>query len=96
MAPLWGSGDTSADEPKFTAHHQGMHTSNLTVYGVDETEAGNAASTQYAVAHGGWVGITTYMDNSVNPPKLRVKSETLVAIGITGLDQANDDTIYTP
>ena len=96
MAPLWGSADTSADEPKFTAHHQGMDSSNLTVYGVDETEVGNAASTQYAVAHGGWVGITTYMDNCVNPPVLRVKSETLVALGITTGDQSNDDTIYTP
>ena len=93
MAPLWGSGDTPADEPKFTAHHEGMDTSNLTVYGVDETELGNAANTQYAVAHGGWVGITTYNDMHGN---LRVKSETLVAIGITGLDQANDDTIFTP
>ena len=93
MAPLWGSGDTAADEPKFTAHHEGMDSSNFTVYGVDETELANAASTQYAVAHGGWVGITTYNDMHGN---LRVKSETLVAIGITGLDQANDDTVYTP
>jgi hypothetical protein len=93
MAPLWGSGDVSGDEPKFTAHHEGMDTSNLKVYGVDETEAGNAASTQYAVAHGGWVGITTYYDVHGN---YRVKSETLVAIGITGLDQSNDDTFYTP
>ena len=89
--------DRSGDEPKFTAHHEGMDTSNLTVFGVDETELGvaNAASgdaRKYAPAHGGWVGITTYMDNSVNPPKLRVKTEPLVAIGITGLDQA-DDTI---
>jgi hypothetical protein len=90
MAPLWGSGDTSADEPKFTAHHEGMDTSNLTVFGVDETEAGLARTTAYKVSHGGWVGITTYMDNSHNPPRLRVKSETLVAIGITGLDQSDD------
>ena len=90
MAPLWGSGDTAADEPKFTAHHEGMDSSNLTVFGVDNTEAGLAATTAYAVSHGGWVGIITYMDNSVNPPKLRVKSETLVAIGITGLDQSDD------
>ena len=93
MAPLWGSGDTAADEPKFTAHHEAMDTSNFTVYGVDETEVGNAATTQYAVSHGGWVGIKTYVDAHGS---LRVKSETLVAIGITGLDQANDDTIFTP
>ena len=87
MAPLWGSGDTSADEPKFTAHHEGMDTSNLTVYGVDETEVGLAATTAYAVSHGGWVGVTPYTDMHGN---LRVKSETLVAIGITGLDQSDD------
>ena len=95
MAPLWGSGDVSGDEPKFTAHHEGMDTSNLTVFGVDATELGvaNAASgdaRKYAPSHEGWVGITTYMDNSVTPPVLRVKSEVLVAIGITGLDQADD------
>ena len=98
MAPLWGSGDVSGDEPKFTAHHEGMDTSNLTVFGVDETELGNARAASgdarnYAPSHGGWVGITTYNDMHGN---LRVKSEVLVAIGITGLDQANDDTIYTP
>ena len=90
---LWGSGDTSADEPKFTSQLENMDTSNRTVYGVDETELGNASTTQYAVAHGGWVGIVTYTDTHGN---LRVKSETLVAIGITGLDQTNDDTIFTP
>ena len=93
MAPLWGSGDTAADEPKFTSQLENMDTSNRTVYGVDETELANAATTQYAVAHGGWVGIVTYTDMHGN---LRVKSETLVAIGITGLDQADDDTIFTP
>lgn len=95
MAPLWGSGDVSGDEPKFAAHHEGMDTSNLTVFGVDATELGVAKTAtgdarKYAPTHEGWVGITTYMDNSVNPPVLRVKSEVLVAIGITGLDQADD------
>jgi len=90
MAPLWGSGDVSGDEPKFAAHHEGMDTSNFTVYGVDETEVGLAATTAYAVTHGGWVGITTYVDVHGT---LRVKSETLVAIGITGLDQ-NDDAVF--
>ena len=91
MSPLWGSGDTSADEPKFTAHHEGMDTSNFTVYGVDATEVGVAATTAYAVSHEGWVGITTYTDTHGN---LRVKSEVLVAIGITGLDQA-DDAVFS-
>ena len=65
----------------------------MTVYGVDETEIGVAqGGLSISCTHGGWVGITTYMDMHQN---LRVKSETLVAIGITGLDQS-DDTIYTP
>ena len=41
----------------------------------------NAADTQFAATHAGWVGITTYTDADGN---LRVKSETLVAMsGIT-------------
>jgi len=91
MAPLWGSGDAAGQEPKFAAHHEAMDTSNFTVYGVDETEVGLAATTAYAVAHEGWVGITTYTDCHNN---VRVKSEVLVAIGITGLDQANDDAVF--
>ena len=51
------------------------------IYGVDTTEqqVANAASgeaRQYAPAHAGWVGITTYVDTHGN---LRVKTETLVA-----------------
>ena len=87
MAPLWGSGDTAADEPKFTSPLENMDTSNRTIFGVDETEVGVAVTTKYAVSHGGWVGIVTYTDMHGN---LRVKSETLVAIGITGLDQSDD------
>ena len=87
MAPLWGSGDAAGQEPKFAAHHEAMDTSNFTVYGVDETEVGLAATTAYAVTHEGWVGITTYTDCHNN---VRVKNEVLVAIGITGLDQSDD------
>ena len=87
MAPLWGSADAANKEPKFAAHHEGMDSSNFTVYGVDETEVGLAATTAYAVSHEGWVGIKTYTDCHNN---VRVKSEVLVAIGITGLDQADD------
>ena len=91
MAPLWGSGDTAADEPKFAAHHESMDTSNLTVYGVDATEVGVAATTAYAVSHEGWVGITTYTQtNSDGTTVTRVKSEVLVAIGITSGDQSDD------
>jgi|TARA_B100002019_G_C20728291_1_gene338105 hypothetical protein len=91
---LWGKTDTSGDEPKFTSHHEGMDTSNFTVFGVDATEQGvaNAASgdaRKYAPQHAGWVGITTYNDMHGN---LRVKTETLVAMGSLTGDQ-NDDTI---
>ena len=58
------------------------------VFGVDNTETGIARTTTvggkvgaFGVAHAGWVGVTTYIDTHGN---LRVKSETLVAIGITG------------
>ena len=66
------------------------------IYGVDVTElqTANAASgnaRKYAVPHAGWVGITSYMDNSHNPPILRVKGEVLVAgSSITG-DINTDD-----
>ena len=60
------------------------------VYGVDSTEVGLARTTSYAVAHSGWVGMTTYIDTHGN---LRVKSEVLVAnSSITG--DAVDDTKF--
>ena len=88
---LWGKTDNTAGEPKFTSHHEGMNSSNFTVYGVDTTEQGVAtnAGSQYAPAHAGYVGIMTYMDSGGN---LRVKTEVLVASSsITG--DASDDTI---
>ena len=63
------------------------------VFGVDLGEVGVARTITvggkagaYKVAHSGWVGVTTYIDCHGN---LRVKSETLVAIGITN-DAADD------
>ena len=61
-----------------------LHTSS--VFGVDTAEAQainsdsgkTAEQKQYSPAHAGWVGITTYIDTHGN---LRVKSETLVAMG---------------
>ena len=48
------------------------------VYGVANADG---VTSQYAVTHEGWVGITTYLDTDGN---LRVKKETLVAMsGIT-------------
>ena len=48
------------------------------IFGVDDGEVGVAATTAYSVTHGGWVGITSYVDSEGN---LRVKTETLVAMG---------------
>jgi hypothetical protein len=67
------------------------------VFGVGTTEATVAAgrtvggkNAAYAVAHAGWVGVTTYVDNHGN---FRVKSEVLVAgSSITG--DADDDSRF--
>ena len=32
--PLWGKTDNTTGEPKFTSHHEGMDSSNFTMYGV--------------------------------------------------------------
>lgn len=68
------------------------------VFGVDQNEVGIAATTEvggkpaaYAVAHSGWVGILTYIDTHGN---LRVKSEVLVAGGISTTSDASDDSKY--
>lgn len=70
------------------------------VFGVTAEEVGAAATitvggkaAAYAVAHSGWVGVTTYIDTHGN---LRVKSEVLVAGGIdsTAGTDADDDTIF--
>ena len=71
----------------------GYSTSPVTtaVYGVDEIEVGVAATTEYAVGHSGWVGVTTYVDMH---GRLRVKHEVLVASGILTTSDASDDTIF--
>lgn len=61
------------------------------VYGVDQFEVTAAASTPYAVTHGGWVGVTTYVDMHGN---LRVKNEVLVAGGIVTTSDAPDDAVF--
>jgi len=92
--PLWGKTDNTAGEPKFTSQHEGMDSSNFTMYGVDTTEQGvaNAASgtaRKFAPAHAGYVGITSYTDMHGN---LRVKTEVIVASSsITG--DASDDQL---
>ena len=47
------------------------------IFGVDTTEVGVARTTAFSVSHGGWVGITSYIDQD---GVLRVKTETLVAM----------------
>jgi len=61
------------------------------VFGVDFVEVGVAATTAYAVSHGGWVGVQTYIDTHGN---LRVKSEVLVASGILSTTDAADDAKF--
>ena len=93
--PLWGKTDNTAGEPKFTSHHEGMDSSNFTVYGVDTTEQGVAndatgTARKFAPAHAGYVGITSCTDMHGN---LRVKTEVLVATSsITG--DASDDQLF--
>ena len=68
------------------------------VFGVDENEVGMASTisvggkaSAYAVAHSGWVGVMTYIDTHGN---LRVKSEVLVAGGISTTSDAVDDNKF--
>ena len=55
-------------------------------YGVAAGGVDNAAGTKYETG-AGWVGVQTYMDNSVTPPELRVKKEILVAM--SGISTGN-------
>ena len=69
------------------------------IYGVDRIEVGVAAATTafgksaaFAVAHSGWVSVAaTYTDCNGN---VRVKSEVLVAGGISTSFDAADDSLF--
>ena len=89
--PSYTLGDSSYDPPETKT--VGFSTSPVFtgVFGIDEIEAGIAATTAYAVAHSGWVGLTTYIDTHGN---LRVKSEVLVAGGILTTSDAADDSVF--
>ena len=63
------------------------------VYGVDQIEVGAASTTEYAVGHSGWVGVTTYIDCH---GELRVKHEVLVASGILTTTDNDADDGYFP
>lgn len=88
---------TISQKPKFTLHDS--HWGAGEIYGVDNGEVGVARTTAYSVAHGGWVGLTTYNDADGN---LRVKTEVLVAMsGIStgtatysAAGDAADDAIF--
>jgi hypothetical protein len=84
--PISGVGYTLTQKPIYTLEDSNYdltptNSPGLTnaVYGVDEYEAAANAATgsKYKVAHAGWVGIHTYIDQH---GYLRVKSEVLVAM----------------
>ena len=94
-----GAAYTVSQKPKYTLEDGQYFAPEVksnrfsAVFGVDLGEVGVARTITvggkagaYKVAHSGWVGVTTYIDCHGN---LRVKSETLVAIGITN-DAADD------
>ena len=72
-----GSTDTSLRVTRSSGANQ-VYLAGVSTNGTDSSQG-----TIYEVAHGGWVGVTSYFDGSGN---LRVKTETLVAMSgiITG------------
>jgi len=71
--------------PKYTVRDSHWSETNTGyephIYGVADAGMTAAQGTSYALTHEGWVGVTTYNDNTGT---LRVKTETLVAMsGIT-------------
>jgi len=60
----------------------------LYIGGISTNGTGSAQGTSYEVAHGGWIGVTTYFDSAGN---LRVKSQTLVAM--SGIATGNDPVL---
>ena len=62
------------------------------IFGVDTTEQSVAtdAGSQYAPAHSGWVGITSYTDQHGNT---RVKTEVLVATSTISGDAGDDQQL---
>ena len=75
-------------KPKFTLGDSNYAAGGI--FGVDKTETAVAKSTVYSVSHGGWVGITSYIDDNGTT---RVKTEVLVATSEISGD-ASDDTKF--
>jgi hypothetical protein len=99
-----GAAYTVTQKPKFTLEDGQYFAPDVkanrfsSVFGVDQLEVAVAAgrtvggkNAAYAVAHSGWVGVTTYVDTHGN---FRVKSEVLVAGGISTTSDANDDSRF--
>ena len=78
--PVYSVGDVKYSESS-------AGTEDAYIYGVAGAGVTAATGTQYAVTHAGYVGVLTYMDNSEDPPVLRVKTETLVAL--SGIQTGN-------
>ena len=84
-----GTEFTVSQLPKYTVldskySEASYGTEDSFVYGVSGAGVTAAANTKYDATHGGWVGVTTYLDNGGN---LRVKTETLVAM--SGIQTGN-------
>lgn len=82
--------------PKFTVldskySEASYGTDDSYVYGVSEAGADATTTTEYAVTHAGWVGVTTYNDSDGN---LRIKTETLVAM--SGIQTGNTPVYGNP
>ena len=83
-AAISGSNFTVTQVPKYTIGDFSFSEANPDgadeyVFGVAEGGLAKAEGTQYETG-AGWVGVQTYMDNSQNPPQLRIKKEVLVAM----------------
>ena len=77
-----GSTDTSLRVTRSTGA-QALYIGGISTNGTDSSQG-----TAYEVAHGGWIGVTTYFDGAGN---LRVKSQTLVAM--SGIATGNDPVL---
>jgi hypothetical protein len=89
--PLYTLGDSVYRAPESKTSGYATSPVFTGVFGVDEIEVGVAATTEYAVTHSGWVGITSYVDTHGN---VRVKHEVLVAGGILTTSDAPDDVQF--
>ena len=91
-AAISASDFTVTQLPKYTITDSSFSEANEAgadeyVFGVAQGGVTEAEGGQYATS-AGWVGVQTYMDNSVTPAQLRVKKEVLVAMSGISTDNA--------